>query len=301
MRWHALLGMAIPALVSAQTPADTSHRQPLGDAWWTGPMLAASAGTLPQGHVLIEPYLYDVTAPHTNGFASRTYLVYGLLDRLSVGLIPIFGFNQVSNGPSSSGVGIGDLTAQAQYRLTQFHPGGWVPTTSLIVQEAFPTGKFDELGARPSNGFGAGAYTTTVALYSQTYFWMPNGRILRTRLNLSQSFSSEVGVKGVSVYGTGPTFVGHAWPGNTSYVDAAAEYSMTRSWVLALDVTYSHAGSTRLTGGFESGTSDGFGFAPAVEYNWTSSVGLLLGTRILPAGHNTTASITPAIAVNIVR
>jgi hypothetical protein len=31
-------------------------RQPLDDAWWTGPILAASGATLPRGHYLIEPY-----------------------------------------------------------------------------------------------------------------------------------------------------------------------------------------------------------------------------------------------------
>ena len=29
--------------------------QSLDDAWWTGPMLAPSAATLPRGHFLIEP------------------------------------------------------------------------------------------------------------------------------------------------------------------------------------------------------------------------------------------------------
>jgi hypothetical protein len=85
----------------------------------------------------------------------------------------------LSNGPSSSGIGLGDLTLQAQYRLTKFHVGSWIPTTSLAVQETLPTGKYDRLGNRPSDGLGSGAYATTLALCSQMYFWLPNGRILR--------------------------------------------------------------------------------------------------------------------------
>ena len=50
-----------------------------------------------------------------------------------------------------------------------------------MVEETFPTGQYDRLGDRPSNGFGAGAYTTMVGVNSQTYFWMPTGRILRMR------------------------------------------------------------------------------------------------------------------------
>jgi len=47
----------LTVLSSAQAASaqSTAHRQLLDDAWWTGPMLAPSASTLPQGHFLIEP------------------------------------------------------------------------------------------------------------------------------------------------------------------------------------------------------------------------------------------------------
>ena len=45
---------------AADAESASLQRQSLDDAWWTGPILAASASTLPQGHALIEPYLYDV-------------------------------------------------------------------------------------------------------------------------------------------------------------------------------------------------------------------------------------------------
>jgi hypothetical protein len=290
-------------------------RQPLDDAWWTGPMLAPSAATLPRGHFLIEPYLYDVIAVHANGFGSLTYVNYGLLDRVTVGLIPTAGFNKLSRGPSGSGVGLGDLTLQTQYRLTKFHEGTWIPTTSVDVQETLPTGKYDRLGDRPSDGLGSGAYTTTLALYSQTYFWLPNDRILRMRFNVSQGLSNNVNVEDVSVYGTEAGFRGHAKPGSSFSVDASWEYSLTRRWVLALDATYRHNGNTRATGyntldanrvrnpsGLEldSGSSEAFGFAPAMEYSWKPNLGVLVGARIIPAAHNTHASITPAIAINFV-
>jgi hypothetical protein len=286
-------------------------RQSLADAWWTGPMLAPNATTLPRGHFLIEPYFYDVKGDHSNGFGSLTYVNYGLLDRLTVGLIPTAGFNQVTNGPGSSGVGMGDLTVQAQYRLTKFHEGSWVPTTSIAAQEGLPTGKYDRLGERPSDGLGSGAYTTTLALYTQTYFWLPNRRILRMRCNLTQSFSRSVDVEDVSVYGTEAGFRGQAKPGGASYVDASWEYSLTRRWVLALDATYRHSSDTRTTGyniadpapariRLNSGSSDAFGFAPAIEYSWKPTLGVLLGTRLIPASHNTKATITPAVAINFV-
>jgi hypothetical protein len=312
-------------LAGADDPAaQPPPRQSLDDAWWTGPMLAPSAATLPRGHFLIEPYLYDVSvegyydaegvrrrAPRSSGFGTLTYVLYGLADRVTAGLIAIAGYNTVSGGPSSSGVGMGDLTVQAQYRLTQFHEGRSIPTISVALQETFPTGKYDELGERPSDGFGGGAYTTTLALYSQTYFWLPNGRILRARFNVSEAFPGRVRVHDVSVYGTGAGFRGHARPGRSLFFNAAAEYSMTKKWVLALDVIYRHDGATRVSGydslssdqtpiRLDSGSSHAFGVAPAIEFNWKRNLGVLVGTRLILAGRNTPAIITPAVAVNFV-
>jgi hypothetical protein len=265
---------------------------------------AAGAATLPAGHVLFEPYVYDVIADHSQTLTSRTYLIYGLVDRLSVGVIPIVGYNAVSGGPSSSRAGFEDLTTQAQYRLTQFHVGSWVPTTSLLVQETFPTGKYDRLGERPSDGFGAGAYTTTLALYSQTYFWMPNGRILRARLDVQQTvLSSRAPIADASVYGTTTGFRGHAVPGPSTFVDVAGEYSLTRHWVLALDANYGWSSDTRVVGGgtvLHTGSSEAIGFTPAVEYNWNAGVGIIVGARVIEIGRNTARTVTPVVALNVV-
>lgn len=299
-----------------ETPTSTSvTRESLNDAWWTGPILAASGATLPRGHSLIEPYFYDVRGKHSNSFGTSSYVLYGLTDGLTVGLIPAGGYNMVSNGLNSSSVEMGDVTLLAQHRLTQFHEGSWVPTSGAVVEEMFPTGKYDQLGNRPSNGLGAGAYTTTLGFYPQTYFWLPNGRILRMRFDVTQTFSTNVKVEGVSVYGTGAGFSGNAKPGNSFFADPAWEYSLTRNWVLALDATYRHSWNTRVTGynssvpgcgqnpaivSMNTGTSEAFAFAPAIEYNMKSNLGVILGTRVIPASHNTNSTITPVVAINYV-
>ena len=313
----ALVLLTLPSLAFAQEPT----REALTDAWWTGPLLAPSANTLPRGHILIEPYLYDVTsqgfydaqgakisAPHANGFGSLTYINYGLADKFTVGLIPTFGYNEVSKAPSSRGAG--DLTAQAEYRLHLFQEGSGKPTTSITVQETFPTGRYDRLGNRLSNGMGSGAFTTTLALYTQSFFWMPNGRILRARFNVAPALSRSASVEDVSVYGTSQGFRGHAKPGNSIFLDAAGEYSLTQRWVLALDATYHNQANTRVAGYnlsdptqsviLNSGSSRAFGLAPALEYNFSGKVGVIVGVRTFPAGRNTSNTITPAIAVNIV-
>src|SRR5580700_11983796 len=244
-------------LASADAGAQEEERE---DAWWTGPMLAASAATLPAGHVLLEPYLFDDisnghfdsggarhSGPYEHDLGSLTYILYGLTDRLTAGLLPRFMYNEPAGAPNSSGVGFGDLTLQAGYGITQYQDGRSVPAIAAVVQETLPTGRYDRL-ARASDGIGAGAYSSALALYSQDYFWMPNGRILRTRLDLTYAVSSSVSVHDLSVYGTTNGFSGHASPGDSFSADASAEYSVTRNWVLALDVVYQHNDSTQVSG-----------------------------------------------------
>jgi len=302
-----------PTAPAETAPPSPPQRQSLDDAWWTGPMLANSAATLPRGHFLIEPYLYDASSPHADGFGSLTYMLYGLTNRLTVGLIPVLGYNRVDGAGDSSGIGLGDVSVQAQYRLTEFHEGSSLPTISLQLQQTLPSGKYDRLGNRPGDGLGSGASTTTLQLNTQTYFWLANGRILRMRFNVAQSFSRRASVRDVSVYGTAEGFRGHARPGNSLYVNAAWEYSLSRRWVLALDLTWRRSQGTRVHG-YESpavaglpaipvdrhsGTSEAFGFAPAIEYSWRANLGLLVGARLITGG-NTTTTITPALALNYV-
>lgn len=285
-------------------------------------MLAPSANTLPPRHFLVEPYLYDVitdgvynsngtrvSVPHENSFGSLTYILYGVANKFTVGMIPTFGYNEISSGASSQGIGVGDLTLQGQYRIHLFREGSRIPTISIAMQETLPTGRYDQL-ARISDSFGAGAFTTSPSFYSQTFFWLPNGRILRIRFNIVPAFSRRVNLRDMSVYGTSAGFRGYANPGASVFVDGAWEYSATKRWVLALDATYRHQGSTRVTGyniadvnrpvRLNSGSSEALGLAPAIEYNWGRSVGILLGIRIIPVGRNTARTITPAVAINYV-
>jgi hypothetical protein len=295
-------------------------RQGLNDAWWTGPILAASASTLPTGHVLVEPYLFDVVSharfdtagdrhsvPHGHSVGSLTYILYGLTDRVTVGMIPTFSWRYGANG-GSSGPGMGDLQLQGQVRLTQYREGRAIPTVSLVVGETLPTGRYDRLDDHPNDGFGSGVHTTTVSVYSQHYFWMPSGRILRTRLDLSYAFSDTADLENTSVYGTTAGFRGSAQPGDSFVADLAFEYSLTRNWVLALDIAHNQSANTTVRGRYPDGTeiransrsSRALYLAPAVEYNFNSQVGIIVGARLMPDGRNTTQTVTPVAAINMV-
>ena len=229
-------------------------------------------------------------------------------------VLPEFGYNWVPDGTDSNGLRLGDTTLRGQYMLTEFHEGSWMPTTALAVSETFPTGDYDRLGSNPSNGLGSGFYTTKIGLWSQDYFWMPNGRILRTRLNLTYAIpDGKATVDGVSVYGTPPGFRGEVDGGKTFTVDASFEYSLTQNWVPVFEVIYSHTDGGYVTGSASSSSggllgvptrsnsasSEAFDLAPAVEYNWNGHYGLIVGADFTVAGRNTGASVTPQAALNI--
>lgn len=317
---NGLLGACLVLVVAAgpaaaqsgEASSGTGSRASLDDMWWTGPMLANSAATLPQGHILIEPYVYDVATPGTNGYGSRSYLLYGATDRLTVGLIPVLGFTSPRDGPSSSRVGFGDLTLLAQYGLTRFNEARRVPAMAIMIQETLPTGRYDHLGNRPSDGFGSGAYTTTLGFNAQTYVWLPTGRALRMRINVSDAVSGHTAIEGVSVYGTPAGFRGTAEQGNAGFADVSWEYSLQRRVALATDLFYSRSGNTVVTGVngspsslasvfvHDSGVSRAFGLAPAIELSVTRNVGVLLGVRVIPTAGRTVGSLTPAVAINVV-
>ena len=118
-----LAGLALAAPAFAD-PAPAPGRQSLDDAWWTGPILASGASTLPKGRALIEPYLYDAKpygvidgqgkrhdVAGSDTFGSLTYLLYGVTDTFTAGLIPRFGYAKVG-GRSSSGHQQGEVTVK---------------------------------------------------------------------------------------------------------------------------------------------------------------------------------------------
>jgi len=320
------IGIGASAMAGAASQSGTSPQEGMGEAWWTGPLLAPNAATLPQGHWLIEPYVYDImtygrfdrdgtlrSAGAAHDFGSQSYIEYGLVDRLTLGLIPRLGVHESSAGQDSSDFTVGDTTLQAAFGLTQFHQGSYVPATALVIQETFPTGKYDRLDGRTDGALGSGAYSTTVALYSQMYSWMPNGRILRTRLDISYEASQWASVHGMSVYGTSPGFGGRAHPGQSVFGDLAFEYSVTQSWVLAMDLWREHDGNTQVQGSYapttasalpaylvqNSGSDDLLYVAPAVEYNWSPSMGVIARARITAAGRNVGATVAPVAAINM--
>jgi hypothetical protein len=278
------------------------YRSAMEAARWTGPLLASNAETLPHGHFYTEPYFFDVISGGDHHPGSSGFYQYGLIDNWTVGVQPFF---SLGTQKYNRDVAIGDFKLLSQVRLSHFTADHRVPSVALVTNLVLPTGKHDHLSELKS-GHGSGSFAPEIGVNVQHYFLLKNGRLLRGRINILKDFPLRTDVSGRSTYGTSPEFRGRAKPGSKTTLIVGAEYSLTNEWVLAFDIERDQWGKTSVVG---RDTPDGplvrrtspkswnIGFAPAVEYNWSARAGAIFGVWIVPKGHNTEASVTPAIAI----
>jgi hypothetical protein len=296
---------SLPSPASAADSSDSAEtarwRAAIQSARWTGPLLASTAETLPQGHFYTEPYFFDVISSGQHNPGSSGFYQYGLFNNYTVGVQPFF---SLGTRRYNRDVAIGDFKLLSQLRLSHFSAQHRVPSIALVMNLVLPTGKDDNLSAL-KEGNGSGSFAPEIGINIQQYFLLKNGRLLRARFNFLETLPLRTGVSGRSVYGTLPGFDGHAKPGSKTTLVGAVEYSVTREWVLAFDVERDQWGRTDVTGRNADGTlvkqisprSWNVGFAPAIEYNWSDRGGAILGVWIVPKGHNRSSSVTPAIAI----
>jgi hypothetical protein len=295
----ALFACSIP--VAAKAADVEEWKAAMQSARWTGPLLASNAETLPRGHFYTEPYFFDVISGGDHNPGSSGFYQYGLADNFTVGVQPFFSLGTKRYNRS---VAIGDFKLLSQVRLSHFTAAHRVPSVALVMNLVIPTGKDDHLGAL-KQGHGSGAFAPEIGVNVQHYFLLGNGRLLRARFNVLKNFPLRHDVSGRSVFGTGADFHGRAKPGSKTSVIAGVEYSVTKEWVLAFDVERDKWDQTKVVGHDASGAlvkrtspkSWNVGFAPAVEYNWSDRAGIIAGVWIVPKGHNTQSSVTPAIAI----
>ena len=285
----------------AEEPGAERWQAAIESARWTGPLLASTAETLPQGHFYTEPYVFDVISGGQHNLGSSGFYQYGLFNNYTIGVQP---FISLGTHKYNRNLAIGDFKLLSQLRVSHFTPEHRVPSVALVMNLVLPTGKDDRLGAL-RQGHGSGSFAPEIGINVQQYFLLGNGRLLRARFNFLKNFPLKTSVRDRSVYGTLSGFQGHARPGSKTTLVGAVEYSVTREWVIALDVERDQWGKTEVAGRNADGTlvdqtsprSWDVGFAPAIEYNWSARAGAIFGVWIVPKGHNTQSSVTPAIAI----
>lgn len=300
---------------SAGQPASQPwYDQPLPEQWYTGSLYSPSPALPGAGMIALEPYVtaglpagaFDSKGNLNKKVGSQKsvsqFILFkvGITNHLSLNMLPTYSYSW-GNHSKRSGLKFNDFPFEFQYRLTPHY----TPSITVYLGANAPTGDYTNL-ANASEGVGQGVWAIRYGLHTQ--FALPFfNHAMRVRLwaQARQPVSS-ARLRNVTSYGTGNGFAGRGHVGPYGNDGGALEFGITRRWVFALDLYHTWAASTevrgynRTTGArirSRSGWSGAFNVGPAIEYNFSSSVGAVAGVILPVAGHNTSRSISPQCAV----
>jgi hypothetical protein len=313
-RWPARLLLTLLVLATASAQAQTQNDNEA--VRFTGP-LVSSAPPLPKGALNIEPYLintqtvarYDAKGDRhdvdgaTDDWQISVPIQYGATDRLTLAVTLNATYEPGRDGQWD--LAAGDTRLSASWLLAQGNDAN-KPKLTLSMHQNLTTGQHDRLELRRAPGpTGSGADSTTFALDGQAYF-LPRSN-LRGRAGLAWRLpGANAGLHGQSGYDTHAGFKGNAELGQGVVANLGAEYSINAQWALASDLVYEHESSTRVRG--LAGTelvdetlpsSWRLSIAPAAEYHWSDNAGMIFGALMSLDGRNTSAIVSPQVAVNL--
>jgi hypothetical protein len=303
---------SLSGTASAQTIAGDASVQA---QWFTGSLEAPSPALPKAGLFAFEPYLifqensgaYGGNGDHhsvrndTSLVDSVEVLKYGITDQLSVEALPSFA--RISNDHSNF-TGLGDLPVELEYRFNDEDNKTGFPSFTAALGMTFPTGDYNHL-PKSLDGLGSGAYTLKEGILAQSLFDSWGHHPMRFRF-YAEAFEpvANVSLSDISSYGTGEGFQGSAMPGFSSELGIGAGYGLDQRWVLALDLVQNFANGAHIRGAVGSivdnsnaPVSAGTAVAPAVEYNWSDSIGVIAGVEFTVAGRNTASYIAPQVAL----
>lgn len=286
--------------------------------WFTGTLEAPSPALPKAGLLALEPYVvyqtttgaygnhgaHISTAHETSTSESLLVIKYGITDRLSVEALPSISHSW-NNITSSSGVSVGDLPLELEYRVKNGDHKTGSPSVTFDLGVTLPTGQYDRL-KKPINGVGSGAYTLKEGVVFQSLFDSWGNHPMRVRVyGAAYEPLSRPSVQDVSVYGTGQGFAGSVKPGISGVFGVGVGYALDRRWVLALDLVQNYAHGYTLTGVDGPGvgvwrhgaSNSSTALAPAIEYSWSGRAGIVAGVAFTAAGRNTPSYVAPQIAL----
>lgn len=265
--------------------------------------------TIPAGHINFEPYAFYSGYP--KGFRN-----FEVVPILSVGVLSFVDLQtalpyDVSWDDRQHGNGIGDYSLALGFQVLRQKENSWLPDLRVVIQEVFPTGRFENLDPQRlgTDQTGLGAYQTYLGFNFQKLIQFHNGRYLRTRLSLVGAKFSDINVHNVNVFGGTAGTSGKVKLDNSYSADLAFEYTLTQNWVPVFEALYVHSPGSNFDGnpGFTpGGTVAGIGgkaneqvsLAPALEYNFNSNIGLIGGVWFSVTGPHAAKFVTGALALN---
>lgn len=277
--------------------------------WLTGTLLAFPGTTIPKGHLLVQPYLFVTknnalydrnwsphAIPNFYSINHELFLVAGLTDWMDVQVTPGLFYN-TSKGKSS--IQSADLPIGLDFQLVKPTAYKWFPGILFSIREILPTGKYQDfdpdLNKTETSSFGS--FQTNASLIFYKVYHLKDAHYLSATLSLEYFYLAPVHVRGFNFYGGGFGTKGRVIPGNFFNGLLSLEYTFNKNWVLAVDALYTHFNRSHFSGevglslsgepanvGFPS--RELVSFAPALEYNFSKTFGILGGSWFTACGRN---------------
>ncbi len=276
--------------------------------WYTGPLVTPSASMMPPGQANIQPYLFisgNYAAFNKDresiALPSNSYQMQ-VIAPMQMGVTPstdfVFSPGAVMNwSQNQNGGGFSDLGAS--YGFSIFKETLYIPKFKFTISQKFPTGKYKNLSTNGLNlnATGGGSYQTQFCFTAGKVIWWTYPHPMNIRLFFGYNMGTVVNVKNFNAYGGGFGTKGRVRIGNTFTTDLGLEVSLTQRWVAALDVIYTASNATKFHGNpglNKDGTpasvgnpyNDNLSLAPAIEYNFSESLGILWGVQFSVYGRS---------------
>ena len=288
----------------------------LYDPFYSGPLLAPSAHTVPYGYCNSQSYFfwkrtYGEYSRSWNRRRTRSSLQYQYLSIFQYGLTNFMDLNVIAQcfrnrNQDKYHFGYGDTNLATGIQLLEGIIGTALPSCVLQLSMNFPSGKYRHLDESNLgvDATGAGAYGVGASLNFQKDFNTLFRKDIdpskyhpfRFRWSFAYTINSRTHVKGVNAYGGNRRTRGTVKVGNNFTSIFAWEFSFTKHWVLATDWQYTASAPSKFSGNTGGAPVGGPGnqnwsVAPALEFNLNEKFGALAGAWFSLTGRNSDAFV----------
>ena len=277
--------------------------------WLTGPLIAPSSRVVPLGDINIEPYVYGfaITGFYNGDWksvgrstlwanSSQTSIEIGVTPWMDVQLNPTVFWNYSEH---SAHWVLGDMPIGIDIQLYAPAQGNGIPGIKLALREVLPLGPYNHLNPGDHNTRigGGGSWNTGIGIVFGDLIHIYKVYYFNWRVFFQYSLPAPVRLKGFNIYGGGHGTNARFFPSESFQVDLGMELTLAQTWALALDVIGNWAGKDHYSGfsgvapdgtpaSLGTGASVQYSLAPAIEYNWNASLGLIAGAWFSVAGRN---------------
>jgi hypothetical protein len=322
MKYIILSLLVFSSSVFAVKVVTPRHLSEIENPWYTGPLITPSSVVVPAGHINFEPYIYVLA---NSGFydshgnvvkedlswvnSFQPIIQIGLTSWMDIQFLPTIVYNY--NKHHAQWLYSDSQIILDFQLLSPKHIDDWTPYIKFFLIEIFPTGQYRNLNPkkRGVDLSGTGSFRTVPGIVIGELFHLWAHHFIIARLALQYDLPAPVHLKGFNAYGGGYGTNARFFPAQSLELTIGVELTLSKNWVLACDFEGLWTQKTHYSGNpgkNADGTpailgvkaSSQYAFAPALEYNWSESLGIIGGSWFTFAGCNAPRFWSAVLAVN---